>query len=145
MAALYFPNRVKTFDVLLIAEIILFEKVVNLTAVAGVAARNHCKDVEALPFDQHWLISLLAPRYVYVASAIEDTWADPQSELASCIAATPAFEALGVPGLIGDPENSFAGLTLHDGHIGYHCRSGRHYFSREDWQKLVAYMKKHLN
>ena len=106
---------------------------------------NHCKDVEALPFDQHWLISLLAPRYVYVASAIEDTWADPQSELASCIAATPAFEALGVSGLVGDPEDSYAGLTLHDGHIGYHCRSGRHYFSREDWQELVAYMKKHLN
>ena len=100
---------------------------------------------EELPFDQHFLLSLIAPRYLYVCSAIEDTWADPQAELASCVAATPAYEALGLTGLVGEPENSFAGLTLHEGHIGYHCRFGTHFHSREDWQKFIAYVKAHLN
>lgn len=106
---------------------------------------NYTEGDDALPFDQHWLLSLIAPRKVYVASAIEDTWADPHSELGACIAASPAYEALGLTGLVGDPEDAYAGLTLHEGSIGYHCRSGSHYLSREDWQKVIAYMKKHLN
>ncbi|MBQ2667680.1 MAG: acetylxylan esterase [Clostridia bacterium] len=105
---------------------------------------NYTASDDAFPFDQHWFLSLLAPRNVYVASAENDLWADPQNELLSCIAATPAFEALGVSGLIGNPEKSEAGLTLHEGTIGYHCRSGEHYLSREDWQKFILYMKKHL-
>ena len=100
---------------------------------------------EELPFDQHFLLSLIAPRHLYVCSAIEDTWADPQAELAACVAATPAYEACGLTGLIGDPDSSFAGLTLLEGHIGYHCRGGTHYLSREDWQKAIAFIKKHLN
>lgn len=100
---------------------------------------------DALPFDQHFLLSLLAPRKVYVSSAEEDLWADPQSELRACIAASPAFEVLKTTGLITDTDVSVPGLTLHEGNIGYHCRSGSHYLSRTDWQQFIAYMKKHLN
>ena len=42
---------------------------------------------DALPFDQHYLLASIAPRYVYVASATGDDWADPASELLSCYAA----------------------------------------------------------
>lgn len=42
---------------------------------------------DALPFDQHYLLASIAPRYVYVASAAGDDWADPASELLSCYAA----------------------------------------------------------
>lgn len=50
---------------------------------------------EQLPFDQHFLLALTAPRYLYVASASEDGWADPLSEFLSCAAASPAFEICG--------------------------------------------------
>ncbi len=107
--------------------------------------QNFTATDDALPFDQHFLLSLIAPRRVYVASAAEDLWADPQSELRACVAASPAFETLGCRGLVPIGEMPSPGDTLHDGDIGYHLRTGSHYLSREDWQKFIAYMKKHKN
>ena len=46
MPALNFSYRVKTFNILLISEIVLFEKIVNLTSVACVAARYYRENIE---------------------------------------------------------------------------------------------------
>jgi hypothetical protein len=35
------------------------------------------------------------------------------------------------------------GETFFDGHIGYHLRGGDHFFSREDWQKLIRFVNHH--
>jgi hypothetical protein len=99
--------------------------------------------VDTMPFDQHWLIASIAPRFVLVGSAAEDIWADPESEMLSCLAASPAYEALGIDGFVGEDRSPVAGDAWLDGRIGYHIRKGAHYFSRTDWQRLIAFVNKH--
>ena len=97
----------------------------------------------AMPFDQHELVALMAPRRVYVASAEEDTWADPTSEYLSCCAASAAYEALGMKGFVHPDILPEMNQPLHEGEIGYHVRTGSHFFSRTDWLFHMAYRKKH--
>lgn len=94
-----------------------------------------------MPFDQHFLISLIAPRKAYVASAVLDTWADPVSEFLSCVASSPAYSYWGLKGFIHNGEFPKAGDIYHEGNIGYHLREGKHYFSREDWLRYMEYIK----
>ena len=101
---------------------------------------SRCREPEKLPFDQHFLLALTAPRLLYVTSAQEDSWADPDSEYLGCIAASPAWEAVGKSGLLGPDRPPQAGERFPDGNIGYHLRPGCHYFSRRDWQGFLEFL-----
>ena len=90
-------------------------------------------DHSTLPFDQHMLIAASAPRTVMVGSALEDTWADPDSEFLSCVAASPAWQAFGMPGFIAPDRLPAPGDRFEEGNICYHLRTGAHYLSRKDW------------
>ncbi len=98
--------------------------------------KNYChyadKEKE-MPFDQHFLLACIAPRLVHVASAKEDLWADPDSEFLNCV----------YSGLICEDRLPIPGDRLHEGRVGYSYRNGEHYFSREDWLNLIAFLKKH--
>lgn len=96
-----------------------------------------------MPFDQHYLAALIAPRYVYISSADEDKWADPDSEMLTCCAISEVYEKYGLKGFICDDRLPQAGDEFHEGCVGYHLRAGLHYFSREDWQKIMNFVKKH--
>ncbi len=95
-----------------------------------------------LPFDQHFVLSLVAPRYLYVCSAKEDAWADPVSEFLSCAAASPVYQMMGYQGLAATsmPQTD---VPLQEGRIGYHMRTGTHFLSRYDWQQVMAFREKH--
>lgn len=99
--------------------------------------------IEELPFDQHFLLALMAPRHLYVCSATEDAWADPPSEYLGCAAADPAWKCLGYKGFVGKDGYPEAGEAFHEGEIGYHLRKGTHYLSREDWKLIIEYRKRH--
>ncbi len=95
-----------------------------------------------MPFDQHYLIASIAPRYVCIGSAVEDTWADPVSEMLGCVAASPAYEKLYAKGFVSENRLPEVGDMFFEGNIGYHMRGGAHYFSREDWLKLIEFIKR---
>lgn len=88
---------------------------------------------EALPFDQHMLISLIAPRAVYVASADEDLWADPRGEFLALAHASPVYKLWGHEPIHED-EMPPLDQPLVSGPRGYHVRSGGHNLTPLDWQ-----------
>lgn len=98
------------------------------------------REVE-MQFDQHYLVASIAPRRVLIGSASEDAWADPISEQLCCFAASSAFEA----GFVCPDRQAEIGEEFFEGDIGYHLRKGLHYFSREDWNKLIRFVNLHRN
>jgi hypothetical protein len=80
------------------------------------------------PVDQDALLALIAPRLLYVASASEDLWADPEAE----------FRALRLPVPMPGPDQ-----PLHTGRIGYHVRTGKHDLTPYDWNCFMDFADRH--
>lgn len=98
------------------------------------------RDAKDLPFDMHFLLALIAPRYVYLTGATRDLWADAHSEVLSGLAANPAFEILGQKGLVC-PDELLPDTPYHEGNIAFFLRTGTHFLGRDDWHAVMKYRK----
>ena len=94
-----------------------------------------------MPFDQHFLLALIAPRKLYVASAELDFWNDPPSEFLCCKAADVAWQALGVSGLLCPDRLPKVGDVFAQGSLAYHLRPGEHYLSRYEWNQFLDFLE----
>tara|TARA_R100000027_G_C2249412_1_gene93974 strand:- start:160 stop:1215 length:1056 start_codon:yes stop_codon:yes gene_type:complete len=104
--------------------------------------RQYNDKESTLPVDQHMLISLMAPRPVYVASADLDLWADPEGEFLSCVHAEPVYKLFGVDGMQTE-KMPVPNQPINEGHIGYHCRQGEHDLTRFDWICYMDFADRH--
>jgi hypothetical protein len=104
--------------------------------------RKYIANEENMPFDQHFLIALSAPRPVAIASATEDLWADPKGEFLSAFHAGEVYALFGSNGVntteMPPPDKC---LTAD---ISYHNRIGKHDQTAFDWQHYVHIANKFL-
>ncbi len=99
--------------------------------------RYYSKNEEALPVDQHQLISLIAPRPVYIASAEEDLWSDPKGEFLSALYASPVYKLYGKKG-ITQTEMPEVNQPIQNT-VAYHIRSGKHDVTDYDWEQYIKW------
>jgi hypothetical protein len=85
-------------------------------------ADHRGRDAE-LPYEQHYLHALVAPRYLLVTEAYEDPGASPPGSYASCLEARRVYDFL------RSPET-----------LGWAFREGGHSHQLDDYEALLALM-----
>ncbi len=97
---------------------------------------------DKLPFDQHCLIALMAPRPVLLSNAVEDQWANPSGQFRMLQAAEPVYRLLDAGGL--DAKQMPPLGKLIDSKLGYYIRAGKHSMTQEDWKIFLDFADKHF-
>ncbi len=95
-----------------------------------------------LPVDSHFLLSLIAPRPLFLNTGSEDRWGDPHGEFLAARAATPVYELLSKTGIT---ETNFPPLDeplRHD--ITFNCHAGKHDVLPSDWDKFLDFADAHF-
>ncbi len=86
----------------------------------GPGMAQYVENEAEIPFDEHFLKALVAPRILLDTEALSDAWANPAGAYMTHLAAQEAFDFLGVP------ENNLI-----------HYRDGFHYHKPEDIAVLL--------
>lgn len=97
---------------------------------------------EALPVDQHMLISLIAPRPVYVTSASKDLWADPKGSYLSLKYAEKVYALYNKQSLLS-AEPPPINIPIINSQLGYHNREGVHDLTLYDWSNFIRFANYH--
>ena len=80
-----------------------------------------------------------------IGAALEDVWADNDSQFLTALAASPAWELYGVNGFIAEDRLPQVGDNFTKGMVGFFLRKGAHFFSRDDWNIYIKVLKEHFN
>ena len=97
---------------------------------------------DRIPFDQHCLLALCAPRPVLYTNGIEDQWANPDGQFEMLKAASPVYKLCGADG-VGAAEMPPIGKLL-DSRLGYFVRTGPHVSDPDYWKTFLDYADKYF-
>ena len=90
-------------------------------------SRKFEADERNMPHDMDEFLALMAPRYLYVASASKDVWAGPEGEQFAAEMASRAWERMNLKG------------WGYRGHVGGHVRPGEHDFTPYDFKLFLDF------
>ncbi len=96
---------------------------------------------EKIPFDQHCLMALCAPRPILICAATEDQWSNPAGQYEMAVAASPVYALFGAEGpraLQMPPPGVISGDRL-----AFHLRTGGHSMKAGDWEVFLGFADKH--
>lgn len=82
---------------------------------------------DKLPFDQHWLPALTAPRAFLLCCSLADQYGNANAAAQSYLHAKPVYQFLGKPDT-----------------LGIHFRPGQHGMNADDWSALLDFADVHL-
>jgi hypothetical protein len=106
------------------------------------AFKQFNEQVDRLPFDQHCLVALVAPRPVLFTNAMDDQWANPDGQFEMLQAAAPVYQLLGAGGL--DSAKRPEPGKLVKSRLGYYIRQGNHSMTADDWKVFIEFADEHL-
>ncbi len=95
---------------------------------------------DEMPFDQHQLLALVAPRPLYIASAEDDKWADPKGQFLSAAYTEEVYNLYGYKGLGTTTMPAISQPIMN--RVGYHIRPGIHDVTDEDWDNYILFANK---
>lgn len=105
--------------------------------------KKYNENEAALPVDQHMLISLIAPRPVYVTSASEDLWADPKGSYLSLQNAQEVYALYGKHSALLPEPPAINSPVIHS-YLAYHNREGIHNLTAYDWRNFILFANYHF-
>jgi hypothetical protein len=95
-----------------------------------------------LPFDQHCLVALMAPRPVLLSNAVEDQWANPSGQFQVLQAAEPVYRLLKAGTVAASVEPGPGQLVA--SRLGYYIRPGKHSMTAGDWRVFMEFADAHF-
>ena len=101
--------------------------------------RDYAETPTALPFDQHQLLALIAPRPVLLGNARRDVWSDPNGAFRSAEAASAVYALYGSDGLTQDKLTAFNPQA----DLAFWMRPGTHGVVKEDWPAFLDFLDAH--
>lgn len=107
-------------------------------------AQEYHQNIESLPVDQHLLLASLAPRPLYVSTAVHDLWADQKGQWLGAYHAMPAYQLYTQKPLFDTAMQPPINQPIVENLIGYHVRSGFHGLKLYDWERFMEFIEYHF-
>lgn len=96
-----------------------------------------------MPVDAHTLISLIAPRPLFVTGGTGDQWSDPKGEFLAQVAAGPVYRLLGAHDL-GVTTYPAPDTPVVTGDLGFNLHTGPHTATPAEWATFVDFLARYF-
>lgn len=98
---------------------------------------SYSNHISEMPVDTHMLLSLIAPRPLYLSTGSQDLWGDPKGEFLAAQAASPVYKLFALQGLDGEEIPPLDKAIMYQ--IGFSCHTGKHDVIPADWDRFLNF------